>query len=97
MYKQKKSPILYFHATCRGLIPCPRGQDYCPLPDILNFHRRIMTSEKALRHAMKKVAALSATVIAPQHGSVIDAIEDIRFVTDELRELKGVGIDGVGS
>ena len=31
---------------------CIRGEDYCPIPDILRFHQQIMTSEKALRYAL---------------------------------------------
>lgn len=82
---------------CRGLLDCPLEKPYCPLPDIENFHRRIMTSEKALRHAMRQVDTVPVSLIAPQHGSIIDEEASIRFVIELLAELTGVGIDGIAS
>ena len=67
----------------------------CPLTDILRFHREIMSSERALKLALDRLAELPFTTIAPQHGSVISKPEDIVLVCDLLSELKGVGVDGI--
>lgn len=81
--------------VCRDYLHCSLGRDYCPLPDILEFHRTVMPSEKALRHAMGVVKGLEVAVIAPQHGSILTQREDIDFMIDLLGNLTGVGIDGV--
>ena len=80
---------------CRDAGHCPLGETYCPLPDIQNFHRRVMTSERALRYALARVQTVPAAMIAPQHGSIIDKAADIRFIIEMLGGLTGVGIDGV--
>ena len=80
---------------CQDSAKCPLEKSYCPLPDIENYHRRIMTSEKALRYAMKKVDTIPASVLAPQHGSIIHNREDIRFISELLTKLTGVGVDGI--
>ena len=81
--------------SCLDYTKCPRGKNYCPFPDILNFHRRIMTSERALKYSMEQIAALQFNMIAPQHGSVIHKPENILTVAQSLTDLKGVGIDGI--
>jgi flavorubredoxin len=81
--------------VCRDYSHCSIGRDYCPLPDILEFHRKVMPSEKALRHAMGVVKRLDVAVIAPQHGSILTRSEDIDFLIDLLANLTGVGIDAV--
>lgn len=80
---------------CEDYQKCPEGKSYCPLPDILKFHQRIMTSEKALKYAIDKIVKIPFKIIAPQHGSVIVELEDIKLVCDRLTSLKGVGIDGI--
>jgi hypothetical protein len=54
-----------------------------------------MTSERALRLALEKIAQIPFTVIAPQYGSVIHEPEDIIQICECLVSLKGVGIDHV--
>jgi flavorubredoxin len=54
-----------------------------------------MPCEKALRHAIRKIKELNIDMIAPQHGSVINRQRDIRFITDKLESLSGVGIDAL--
>lgn len=76
--------------SCQALGTCPK----CSLQGILDFHQRLMTSEKALRYAIQKISELPFKMIAPQHGSVLDA-DDSRVVLSHLATLKGVGIDGV--
>jgi len=83
--------------VCTNYVECPHGRTYCPLPDILEFHRRIMPSERALKYGLEQVAKIPFTVIAPQHGSVIPDLDDIALVAERLVTLKGIGIDGIES
>lgn len=80
---------------CKDYNACPMGKSYCPLPDILDFHRVVMPCNKALRRAMETISALTIDRIAPQHGSVIGKKEDIAFLIGKLAALDSVGIDGV--
>jgi flavorubredoxin len=89
--------------TCNGLnldmpsagVKCTNGNTYCPMHDMIRFHRKIMTSEKALKYAMQVIQEIPAAIVAPQHGSVITNPDDILFVTQFLASLKGVGIDRI--
>ena len=66
----------------------------CPKKQMKEFHRRIMTSEKALKYAMEVIERIPLKTIAPQHGAVFTDLEDIKYLIKELKNLKGVGIDG---
>ena len=66
----------------------------CPKKQMKDFHKRIMTSEKALRYAMEVIEGLPLKIIAPQHGAVFTDQEDIKYIIEELKKLEGVGIDG---
>lgn len=79
--------------NCPGYENCPQGKSYCPLMDILLFHKKIMPSEKALRYAMTAIRKLDIHLIAPQHGSIIGNRRDIYSLIDKLTALSGVGID----
>lgn len=81
--------------TCKGeaLIECHSLS--CPIMDILRFHKEIMSSERALKLALDRLAELPFTTLAPQHGSVISKPEDIVLVCELLSGLKGVGVDGI--
>ncbi|MEI8172513.1 MAG: MBL fold metallo-hydrolase [Deltaproteobacteria bacterium] len=81
--------------TCRDYDNCIKQRKYCPLPDILEFHKTIMPSEKALKYAMDVIGGLDVQMIAPQHGSVFARKKDIDFLIERLGALKGVGIDGI--
>jgi len=81
--------------TCIDYDHCICGKEYCPLPDILEFHEKIMPSEKALENAMNVIGSLDIEMIAPQHGSIFSKKKDINFLIERLRTLKGVGIDGI--
>lgn len=74
---------------------CIQQRMYCPLPDILEFHRAVMPSEKAIRYAMEEISRLDVGMIAPQHGSIFRRKNDITFLIETLRNLKGVGIDAL--
>jgi len=81
--------------TCRDYDHCINGREYCPLPDILEFHQKVMPSGKALKHAMDVIGSLDLEMIAPQHGSILTGKKDIRFLIERLGSLSGVGIDGI--
>jgi flavorubredoxin len=81
--------------TCEDYDHCINRKTYCPLPDILEFHKEVMPSEKALKNAMDVISRLDVRMIAPQHGSVFVKKSDIDFIIGRLAALKGVGIDGI--
>jgi flavorubredoxin len=54
-----------------------------------------MPSAKALRYALKRILDIPFTMIAPQHGSVINDKQIMRYVFEQLSTLKGVGIDAL--
>ncbi|MDH5476913.1 MAG: MBL fold metallo-hydrolase [Nitrospinota bacterium] len=74
---------------------CKTVEDYCPLVGIFNFHRRIMTSNKALRHTLDIVEKSLPEMLAPQHGGILHKPGDISMVIDRLKTLNDVGIDGI--
>lgn len=82
-------------SACSDMDRCSRGESYCPIPDILRFHQQIMTSEKALRHALDVIGRIPARMVAPQHGSILSDPRDIAVVSHRLMALKGVGIDRI--
>jgi flavorubredoxin len=74
---------------------CPQVGEQCIMPGIFNFHRRVMTSTKAFRHAVKIVLSNNPLMVAPQHGSVIKGKESINEVGRQMLTLDDVGIDAV--
>ena len=80
---------------CVNLSECPEGRKNCPVNDILNFHKQIMPSRKALRYALGKILDVPFATIAPQHGSVITDREIMRYVFEVLLSEKNIGIDGI--
>ena len=81
--------------NCHSLARCPQNRKICPVNDILNFHKTVMPSGKALRFALEQILEIPFTMIAPQHGSIIRDKEIMRYVFELLATLNGVGIDGV--
>jgi flavorubredoxin len=81
--------------NCVSLASCPQNRQVCPMNDILNFHKTVMSSNKALRYALEQMLEIPFTMIAPQHGSIIKDKEIMRYVFELLATLEGVGIDGV--
>jgi flavorubredoxin len=80
---------------CVNLARCPEGRRICPVNDILNFHKTLMPSAKALRYALGQILEAPFTMIAPQHGSIIRNKEIMRYVFEQLATLSDVGIDGI--
>ncbi len=81
--------------VCRDYDHCIDQKGYCPLQDILEFHKKVIPSEKALKYAMDVIGRLDVQVIAPQHGSIFTKKKDIDFLIERLGILKGVGVDGI--
>lgn len=79
---------------CSTVGKCPIGLTSCFVPGILQFHRVIMTSSKALRYALDQVKEMDIEMIAPQHGSLIKGKDSIDFVINQLYNLTNIGIDG---
>lgn len=69
--------------------------EYCPVREMLDFHADIMSSERALKFALERIAGIPFGIIAPQHGSIIGKSDDIVFLSERLSSLSGVGIDGI--
>jgi len=91
---------LYLHLTeecyeCGDLSRCARKLANCPVSGILHFHRKIMTSTRALRHSLEQIGKIPFEIIAPQHGSIIKDRDAIGHVFELLSSLKDVGIDGI--
>jgi len=80
---------------CQDISDCRRQSVKCPMRDILKFHQKLMPSEKALHHALKKLLAVPFTILAPQHGSIITDRRIIQKVFELLADLQGVGIDAL--
>ena len=80
---------------CFHLSNCPVKRTICPINDILNFHRSVMPSAKALKYALEQILDVPFTMIAPQHGSIINDPKVIRYVFEQLINLTDVGIDGL--
>lgn len=83
---------------CMGDSPphdCDRDEEDCPVKRILSYHREIMTSERALKHAIDQVSGIPFKTIAPQQGSIIHDAEDILLLCELLSTLRGVGIDSI--
>jgi flavorubredoxin len=87
--------FLRFNDDCSVCEDYGRCKEYCPFPDILEFHRKVMPSGKALRHAMNVIGGIDVERIAPQHGSILTRKRDIRLLIERLGNLTGVGIDGL--
>lgn len=89
---------LHLEEACHGCEDyrhCSRGKAFCPVEDVLNFHRRVMPCGKALAFAMGRIETLDIERIAPQHGSVLEGKKEIAFLVHALKTLEGVGIDGL--
>lgn len=74
---------------------CAKTGALCTLSQIVEFHRIEMPSNRALRMACAKVAAVGARLVAPQHGSVWQRQADVDCILRRLNALENVGIDGV--
>ncbi|MBF0370163.1 MAG: MBL fold metallo-hydrolase [Magnetococcales bacterium] len=74
---------------------CERAEQLCIWSGLFSFHRTVMPSNAALRHAIAQIRAANPTMVAPQHGSAFDQKSDIEKILNRLERLEEVGIDGV--
>jgi flavorubredoxin len=72
---------------------CPITNKMCQIKGVLNFHQRIMPSKKALQYALERIEELDISMIAPQHGSILDTSVSQKVVIKRLKELDKIGID----
>ena len=82
-------------AGCHAQRICPQTGKKCPLYGIMQFHKRIMTSNKALSQALNIIEPLDFERIAPQHGGILRTRADAELVIGFLRSLDSVGIDAL--
>ena len=87
------SAVIEKCADCTPENICPETKRPCQLIGVWDFHRRIMTSTRALRFALKQVEGLDISMIAPQHGSIFQTKESCKIIIDRLKSLTHVGID----
>ena len=80
-------------ADCTPEQNCAETGQKCQIIGIWDFHRRIMTSTKALHFALKQVEGLDISMIAPQHGSIFPTPETCEFIIHRLKSFDRVGID----
>jgi len=80
-------------ASCEPKEICGDTNKACPIIGVWDFHRRVMTSTKALRYALGRIAELDISMIAPQHGSVFQTPGACKTIIDRLKTFSGVGID----
>ena len=78
---------------CEPEMICPVTHRLCQIKGIMNFHKRTMPSKRALRYALERIEELDISMIAPQHGSILDTPEAQKAVIKRLKELENVGID----
>ena len=81
--------------NCQDYASCAGNQPDCPVVGILHFHKKIMTSTRALRYALEIISKIPFEIIAPQHGSIINDKVIIRHVFGLLGSLGNVGIDEI--
>ena len=81
--------------NCMNIGNCPQKLPNCPIHDILDFHRAIMPSHKALKYAFERILEKPFETVAPQHGSIIKNKNHMKFILKQLAALDDVGIDGI--
>lgn len=100
-YDMKENLFLKMSVECKDcneFNKCIYGDTYCPLNGIFYFHKKIMTSNKALKIALDKIKKIPAKIVAPQHGNIISDEYSIKIIIEKLQKLKEIGIDGdIGS
>lgn len=95
-YDKNWNLFLELDPECENCNPeeiCPLSNRICHLHGIVKFHKRIMTSSKALRYALERIEKLDVNLMAPQHGSLIDSKVNSSIVINVLKSLEDVGID----
>ena len=79
--------------NCSPENTCPVTGKNCQILGIVDFHKRIMPSAKALHYALSQLDGLDISLIAPQHGSILHNPVSQKVVIELLKSLTSVGID----
>lgn len=82
-------------SLCENPDNCPVTDPKCPLPGILEYHKRIIPSLKALKYALEEITKIPFSIIAPQHGGIIRKPDDILLIFKKLSAMKEVGVDTI--
>lgn len=75
--------------------PCDETGQSCPWTAMFNFHHTIMTSNKALRVAVRRLLAAKPNMVAPQHGSIFNEPGYIQEAGRRLMAMENIGIDHI--
>jgi flavorubredoxin len=97
-YENKWNLFLNFTEDCTVCLRpdiCPKRSTKCPINGIVEFHKKNMSSKKSLKFSLEVIKNIPAKKVAPQHGSIISAKEDIDLIIKCLSAIKKVGIDYV--
>lgn len=78
---------------CEATDICPLNNQKCPVRGILTFHERVMNSAASLRYAMDQVESKEVSLLAPQHGGLINSPQQMSIVIQKIRALEHVGFD----
>lgn len=79
--------------SCSAQQICPITNERCQVQGVVNFHKRVMTSARALQYALAQIENLDISMIAPQHGSILHTPVAQEVVIEHLKSLTAVGID----
>ena len=78
---------------CETAGSCGFPETECQVRGMLNFHKHIMPSINALRYALDLISKLDVSLIAPQHGSVLDSEISREVAIQRLMSLESVGFE----
>jgi flavorubredoxin len=72
---------------------CIIKKSRCQMHEMLIFHKRVMPSTRALKYALTQIEKLDVSLIAPQHGSILDSVASRTAAIKQLKSLSCVGFD----
>jgi len=78
---------------CETATDCEFKDTKCQVTGMVAFHKCIMPSLNALGYALGQVKEREISLIAPQHGSILDTEVSRKVAMKRLSELKKVGFD----
>jgi len=78
---------------CTTVKECDYKNDKCQITGMIDFHKRIMPSTQALRYALNRIEELDISLIAPQHGSILDTEASRKASIHRLKALDKVGFE----
>lgn len=87
------SPLPEACHSCSPEEYCNIYKKKCRLHGIIDFHKKNMNSAKALGYALDQIEKVNPTLLAPQHGSLIDTKRDLTTIISRLREEEYIGFD----